>query len=74
MKNEVAGMDVPDWVLKRMEGLSKEDQQKAGLDICLEIAHQVMEIEGVQGPARDGRQLAGRRAADREGLGCTPGR
>ena len=34
MKNEVAGMDVPDWVLKRMEGLSKEDQQKAGLDIC----------------------------------------
>ena len=49
MKNEVAGMDVPDWVIKRMEGLSKEDQQKAGLDMCLEIAHQVMEIEGVKG-------------------------
>lgn len=49
MKNEVAGMDVPDWVLKRMEGLSKEDQQKAGLDICLEIARECMEIEGVKG-------------------------
>ncbi len=49
MKNEVAGMDVPDWVLKRMEGLSKEDQQKAGLDLCLDVARQVMEIEGVKG-------------------------
>jgi methylenetetrahydrofolate reductase (NADPH) len=49
MKNEVAGMDVPDWVLKRLEGLSKEDQQKAGLDICLEVARQVSEIEGVRG-------------------------
>jgi len=49
MKNEVAGMDVPDWVLKRLDGLSKEDQQKAGLDICVEIANQVREIEGVRG-------------------------
>lgn len=49
MKNEVAGMDVPDWVLKRLEGLSKEDQAKAGQDICLEIANQVREIEGVAG-------------------------
>ncbi|MCU0501010.1 MAG: methylenetetrahydrofolate reductase [Anaerolineae bacterium] len=49
MKNEVAGMDVPDWVLKRLEGLSKEDQQKAGIDICCEIANQVREIEGVRG-------------------------
>ena len=49
MKNEVAGMDVPDWVLKRMAGLSKEDQQKAGLDVCMEIAHEVMAIEGVKG-------------------------
>jgi methylenetetrahydrofolate reductase (NADPH) len=49
MQNEVAGMDVPDWVLKRLEGLSKEDQQKAGLDICCEVANQVREIEGVRG-------------------------
>lgn len=49
MKNEVAGMDVPDWVIKRLEGKSKEDQQKVGLDICCEIANQVREIEGVRG-------------------------
>lgn len=49
MKNDVAGMDVPDWVLKRLEGLSKEDQQKAGIDICCEVANQVREIEGVRG-------------------------
>ena len=49
MKNEVAGMDVPDWVLKRLEGLSKEDQAKAGLDLCCEIGQRVREIEGVRG-------------------------
>jgi methylenetetrahydrofolate reductase (NADPH) len=49
MKNEVAGMDVPDWVVKRMEGLSKEDQAKAGIDLCCEIAQQVREIPGVRG-------------------------
>ena len=49
MKSEVAGMDVPDWVLKRLEGLSKEDQAKAGLDICCEIGEQVRAIEGVRG-------------------------
>lgn len=49
MRNEVAGMDVPDWVLKRLEGLSKEDQAKAGLDIGCEIGQQVRDIEGVRG-------------------------
>ena len=49
MKNEVAGMDVPDWVLKRMDGLSKEDQAKAGIDICCEVAEQVRAMEGVRG-------------------------
>jgi methylenetetrahydrofolate reductase (NADPH) len=49
MKDEVAGMDVPEEIVARMEGLSKEDEQKAGLDICLEIANEVREIEGVRG-------------------------
>jgi methylenetetrahydrofolate reductase (NADPH) len=49
MKTEVAGMDVPDAVVARMTGLSKEDQQKAGMDICLEVAEQVRSIEGVAG-------------------------
>ena len=49
MRNEVAGMDVPEWVIKRLEGLSKEDQAKAGIDICCEVAQKVREIEGVRG-------------------------
>jgi methylenetetrahydrofolate reductase (NADPH) len=49
MKDEVAGMDVPDWVLKRLDGLSKEDQAKAGIDICCEVADKVRQIEGVHG-------------------------
>jgi methylenetetrahydrofolate reductase (NADPH) len=49
MAHDVAGMDVPDWVLRRLEGLSKEDQAKCGLDICCEIADKVREIEGVRG-------------------------
>jgi methylenetetrahydrofolate reductase (NADPH) len=49
MKTEVAGMDVPDAIVAHMAGLSKEDQQKAGMDICLEVAEQVRSIEGVAG-------------------------
>jgi methylenetetrahydrofolate reductase (NADPH) len=49
MKSEVAGMDVPDSAVARMSGLSKEDQAKAGMDLCCEIAQQVMAIEGVRG-------------------------
>ena len=49
MKNEVAGMDVPDWVLDRMEGKSKEDAAKAGIDLCVEISDKVRNMEGVHG-------------------------
>jgi len=49
MRDHVAGMDVPDVIVKRLEGLSKEDQARAGLDLCCEIAEQVRAIEGVRG-------------------------
>jgi len=49
MKEEVAGMDVPDWVIDRLDGLSKEDQAKAGIDLCVEIADKCRNIEGVSG-------------------------
>ncbi len=49
MAHRVAGMDVPDAIVKRMEGLSKEDQARAGIDLCCETAQQVGEIEGVRG-------------------------
>jgi methylenetetrahydrofolate reductase (NADPH) len=49
MANDVPGVEVPEWIIKRLEGLSKEDQAKAGADICCEIIEQVREIEGVRG-------------------------
>ncbi len=49
MAREVAGMDVPEWILEKIAPLSKEDQAKCGLDICCEIANEVREIEGVAG-------------------------
>lgn len=49
MRNEVAGMDVPDSLLARFRGLSKEDQRKAGLDLACEIGEELRQIEGVRG-------------------------
>ncbi len=47
MKNRVAGMDVPDAVVKRMEDAT--DAAEEGIDICVEIIEQVRAVEGVSG-------------------------
>lgn len=49
MANQVAGMGVPDKIVVRLRRLSKEDQAKAGIDICCEIANEARQIEGVRG-------------------------
>ncbi|MBW1869723.1 MAG: methylenetetrahydrofolate reductase [Deltaproteobacteria bacterium] len=49
MKNNVAGMDVPDEVIKRMESVPKEKQREEGLNICVETIEQLREIKGVRG-------------------------
>jgi methylenetetrahydrofolate reductase (NADPH) len=49
MKNRVAGMDVPDSVIKRMDGVPKESAAEEGIKICLETIEQLREIEGVHG-------------------------
>lgn len=49
MKNEVAGMDVPDEIVNRMKGLDKEKAAEEGVNICIEIAEEVRQIEGVRG-------------------------
>lgn len=50
MQSKVAGMDVPDAVVRRFQGLTtKEDQAQAGLDLCCEICEEVRGIEGVRG-------------------------
>lgn len=49
MANQVAGMDVPEPLLARFRGLSKEDQAKAGLDLACELGEELRHIEGVRG-------------------------
>ena len=50
MKTEVAGMSVPDELIKRMEGIEdKEARKEEGIKICLEMIEQVKNIEGVAG-------------------------
>ncbi|MCZ7531990.1 MAG: methylenetetrahydrofolate reductase [Acidimicrobiia bacterium] len=49
MKNEVAGMDVPDEIIARMKGLDKDKAAEEGVNICIEIAEEVRQIEGVRG-------------------------
>jgi methylenetetrahydrofolate reductase (NADPH) len=49
MKNRVAGMDVPDHVIKRMEGVQKDKQGQEGIQICVETIQRLKEIPGVSG-------------------------
>lgn len=47
MKNNVAGMSIPDEIIKRME--AAEDPKEKGIEICIEMINQVKNIEGVAG-------------------------
>jgi len=49
MKNKVPGMDVPDSVVTRLQGVPKEQVSKEGIKICIDIINQVREIDGVAG-------------------------
>ena len=49
MKDRVAGMDVPDHVIKRMEGVPKNKQREEGIRICVETVLKLKEMEGVSG-------------------------
>ena len=49
MKSKVAGMDVPDDVIKRMEGVPKEKQREEGINICVETILRLKELPGVSG-------------------------
>jgi methylenetetrahydrofolate reductase (NADPH) len=47
MKTEVAGMSIPDELIKRME--SAEDPKDEGVKICLEMIERIKAIQGVAG-------------------------
>jgi len=49
MKNKVSGMDIPDAVIKRMEGVPRENQREEGIRICVETIERLKEMDGVKG-------------------------
>jgi methylenetetrahydrofolate reductase (NADPH) len=49
MRDKVAGMDIPDEVINRMEKVPKERQREEGINICVETIQRLKEIEGVSG-------------------------
>jgi len=49
MKKKVPGMDVPDEVVDRMAGVSKDKMAQEGLDIAVESIQELKEVEGVAG-------------------------
>jgi methylenetetrahydrofolate reductase (NADPH) len=49
MKKKVAGMDVPDEVIKRMEGVPSKNQGEEGIKICVETIERLKKMPGVRG-------------------------
>ncbi len=49
MNNNVAGIDVPETVIKRMEGVPKDKQKEEGLKICIETIQRLKELKGIKG-------------------------
>lgn len=49
MKNRVAGMDIPDDIIKRMEGVPKEKAAQEGISLCIEQIAELRRIKGVHG-------------------------
>jgi len=49
MKNNVPGLDVPDWVIKRLEGVDKKKQAEEGIAIACEQIEEFRQMKGVAG-------------------------
>jgi methylenetetrahydrofolate reductase (NADPH) len=49
MKKNVAGMDVPDEVIRRLADTPKEQQADKGIAMCVEMILELKRVEGVRG-------------------------
>ncbi len=49
MKRMVAGMDIPDEVIKRIADEPKDKQAAKGIEMCIEQIHELKEMEGIAG-------------------------
>jgi methylenetetrahydrofolate reductase (NADPH) len=49
MQKRVPGMDVPDEVIARLQGVEKGKQAEEGVKMCIESIERLKEVEGVKG-------------------------
>ncbi len=49
MKRSVPGMDVPDEVIKRLQGAGKGNAAAEGIKFCVEQIQELKEMEGIAG-------------------------
>jgi methylenetetrahydrofolate reductase (NADPH) len=49
MKNNVAGMDVPDELIARMQGVPKDKWREEGIKICVETIERLKSMKGIRG-------------------------
>jgi len=42
-------MDVPDWVIERLQGVEKKKQASEGIAICCEQIEEFKELKGIAG-------------------------
>ncbi len=49
MKTRVSGMDIPDEIIKRMDGTAKKRQDEEGIQICIETISRLRELPGIKG-------------------------
>ncbi len=49
MNSNVSGIDIPESIIKRMEGVSREKQREEGLEICVETIQRLRELKGIKG-------------------------
>lgn len=49
MKNKVPGMDVPDDLIKRLQGVGKEKAAEEGITMAIEQIQELKEVPGVKG-------------------------
>ena len=49
MNNKVAGMEIPESIIKRMDGIQKKNQADEGIKICIETIEALKELKGIHG-------------------------
>jgi methylenetetrahydrofolate reductase (NADPH) len=49
MQKNVPGLDIPDWVVRRLQGVEKKEQAGEGIKICCEQIEELKEMKGITG-------------------------